>query len=105
MIGQQIVQRLAIRNYRIEFPVRKNCFIKLEECYNNLKKNSVLCKLDLESYKAVHVKFEEISFNFFSSGKGTLYFSSEKLLVEEANEILNKFFVVFVDSFVVESES
>ena len=104
MVDRQIVRSLAIRNYKIEFPFKKNKFVDLEECYKNLKKKGVLCKLDLESYKALQVHFKEIAFNFFSSGKGTLYFSSELLSVEEANEILNRFYYVFVRPFVVNLE-
>ena len=100
MVSQKIVHGLTIRNYRIEFPVKVNEFILLEDCYWNLKEVGVFCKMDLETYKAIHVKFEEVSFNFFSSGKGILYFSSEVISVEEANEILNKFLFVFVRPFI-----
>lgn len=92
---------LAIRNYRIRFPLRKDEFVVLEDCYRNLLGCGVSCKLDLESYKAVFVEFEELSFNFFSSGKGTLYFRRDDLSVEEADVVLNRFFVVFVKPFVI----
>ena len=99
MVGK-VVQRLAIRNYVIKFPLNVGECVDLSACFENLKVNGVVCSLDLESYKAIQVKFEEISFNFFSSGKGTLYFSSEVISVDEADEVLNRFLLVFVRPFI-----
>ena len=105
MSEQKIVKKLAIRNYTIFFTLKENEFIKLEDCHENLKEIQIESKLDLESYKAIHVKFNELSFNFFSSGKGTLYFSKENLSIQEANEILNRFYYAFIESFIIKAKS
>lgn len=98
--GNGIVRGLSIRNYRIVFPLKSNQFIELRGCFNNLIECGVDCR---ETYNhSLFVVFEELSFNFFSSGKGILYFRRENFSVEEADSILATFFGAFLLPFVFE---